>query len=89
VAAVERQAATATRERWVPAEGTAPGGDTAIVLANAALKRIDYPFADQHLRLALGFGIERLSKGAVDGLDQAEDALVDALGACGTVYAAA
>lgn len=40
-------------EGWVLAERTGPGGQVEIVLADAALKRIDHPFADHHVEIAV------------------------------------
>jgi hypothetical protein len=47
-------------ETWVLGELTEPNGTVAIVVANAGLKRIDYPFADHHVTIAQLFGADRM-----------------------------
>ena len=52
-AEIERhRAEPATEERWILGEFDGPGG-RAIVLADAGLKRIDHPFADQHVAITV------------------------------------
>lgn len=53
LAEIERhRAEPPTEERWILGEVDGPGG-RAIVLADAALKRIDQPFADQHVAITV------------------------------------
>lgn len=46
------RAEPATDESWILGELDGPGGH-AIVMADAALKRIDHPFADQHVEITV------------------------------------
>jgi hypothetical protein len=55
-----RKAEPAGDETWVLGERREPNGSVAIVVADAGLKRIDHPFADHHVTLAVVFGAERL-----------------------------
>jgi hypothetical protein len=55
-----RQAETAGDETWVLGGWTEPDGSAAIVLADAGLKRIDHPFADHHVTIAVVFGADRM-----------------------------
>jgi hypothetical protein len=53
-AEVERRAGEPAGDgSWVLGERTGPGGQVEIVRANAALKRIDHPFADHHVEIAV------------------------------------
>ena len=84
---VERCSAAATRDKWGLAQRADRKGTQAIVLANTALKRIDFPFASTLVVVSIGLGIEQLSKGKPSGLDEAEDELTEALEKTGAAYA--
>lgn len=77
-AEVERRAASATGEGWVLAQREAP---PAVITANAALKRIDLPFADHHLAVTIDAGLQRLAgdQAAADRANAAQDRLSAAL----------
>ncbi len=81
LAEVESHRASAGAESWVLAKRTDASGEfDAIVSANAALKRIDHPFADHHLVLSIDRGIEQLANTPeLQELDDAEDVLVELL----------
>ena len=85
-AEVERrrvEAATATDGdgTWVLGERTGPDGQPEIVMADAALKRIDHPFANHHVSIAVHFGVERFPTDTEAALLNAEeDDLVTRLG---------
>lgn len=71
-AELQRQASVAAgEETWVLAQGHDDRGGPIIVLANAALKRIDHPFRDNHVSI----GIE------LDGGEMPDDALAAELNA--------
>ena len=55
---VRRQAEAATGDQWVAAEGTDAGGDPVIVRYNASIKRIDHPFAANHLEVSFDSGMD-------------------------------
>jgi hypothetical protein len=48
-----RRGEPAGEETWVLGTVTRPDGQTAVVTANAALKRIDHPFADHHVTIGV------------------------------------
>lgn len=77
-AEVERRAASATGEGWVLAQREQPA---AVIAANAALKRIDLPYADHHLAVTIDAGLQRLSgdQAAADRANEAQDRLSAAL----------
>lgn len=77
-AEVERhKAEPAGDETWVLRERTGPSGRVEIVLANAALKRIDHPFADHHVEIAVVLAADRLPDDAeAAALNAEEDNLV-------------
>ena len=63
-AEVERHASDPSGdETWVLGELRDRSGSVAIVSANAGLKRIDHPFADHHVTLAVVFGADRMPTG--------------------------
>lgn len=75
-AAVERNAATATGSRW----SLVRRSDGAIIVVNAALKRIDHPAAMHHLELTIDRGLERLANSPeLQELDAAQDVLDEQL----------
>jgi hypothetical protein len=85
---IGRRAAAATRDHWILAQRTDRQGNRAVVSANAALKRIDLPFASSHLEVSLGFGTLQLAgRGDDRSLDDAEDELIAELEKCGTTFA--
>ena len=55
-----RKTETARDETWVVSERTGRDGSVTIVLADAGLKRIDHPFADHHVTVAVVFGADRM-----------------------------
>ena len=66
---------------WVVHDVRGSDGQVSIVSANAALKRIDHPFHDHHVTLAVVMGIDRMPNGAETAvLDAEEDDLVARLG---------
>ena len=52
-AEVTRRAQEPVGETWILAERQGPRGPVGVVLADAALKRIDHPFADQHVAITI------------------------------------
>lgn len=80
-AEVESRRAGAKAESWVLARRTDASGEfDALVSANAALKRIDHPFAAHHLVLTISRGIEQLAGNTeLQELDDAEAELVEEL----------
>ena len=75
-----RSAEPSGDETWVLGERTV-GGQPEIVLADAGLKRIDHPFADHHVTIAILFGADRFPTDAEAALLNAEeDDLVRRLG---------
>ena len=85
-AEVARRAAAGSEASWTLAEVT--GGDVGIVLANTALKPIDYPFHAYHVLVTVDRGLEQLSRSPeLQELDTAEDRLVDSMTTAGAVYA--
>ncbi len=80
-AEVARHAAEPRGDTWVLGQGTGPGGQPLIVMADAGLKRIDHPFADQHISIRIqipGGGMPDDSLAAL--LNSEEDRLVASLG---------
>lgn len=57
---VRRATESADHDSWVLAQRTGPDGSVAIILADAALKRIDHPFTDHHVTVAVVFGANRM-----------------------------
>jgi hypothetical protein len=75
-----RRAEPSGDETWVLGEGTT-GGQPEIVLADAGLKRIDHPFADHHVTIAVLYGADRFPTDAEAAvLNAEEDDLVRRLG---------
>lgn len=58
-AEVARHAAEPAAESWVSGELTRPDGQVAHITANAALKRIDYPFHDTWIWVQMLWGADR------------------------------
>jgi hypothetical protein len=84
---IARHAEKATHESWVLADRTDQRGNHALVSANAALKRIDFPFAMHHTAVSVGVGMQQLAGHPDPNLDAAEDELIEALKECGSIYA--
>ena len=79
---VARRAAEASGESWVLAERS----DGAIIVANAAAKPIDHPYAATRLTVSFDRGIEHMAGTELKAdIEAAEDRLVDALAATETV----
>lgn len=79
-AEVARRAAEPAGDTWVLGQRTGPAGQVEIVLADAALKRIDHPFADQRVVITVvleGGGMP--DKALADTLNAEEDRLVEHL----------
>lgn len=77
---VERHAAEPAGDTWVPGQRTGPQGEVAIVLADAGLKRIDQPFADQHVIITVVLDDGRMPDDALAAeLNAEEDRLVAGL----------
>ena len=77
-AEIERRASEPSGDAtWVLGELRDPSGSVAIVSADAGLKRIDHPFADHHVTLALVFGADRMPTGSESALmnEQEDDFL--------------
>jgi hypothetical protein len=68
-AEVARHAAEPAGETWVLAQGTMPDGRPVIVAADAGMKRIDLPFADQHVSIWI----------QIEGGGMPDDALAEVL----------
>jgi hypothetical protein len=87
-AEIDRRRTEATDgDTWVLRERTGPDGSTAIVVADAALKRIDHPFADRHVTIATVFGADRMpTPDETSLLNGQEDDLLRRLGSV-AVYA--
>jgi hypothetical protein len=77
-AEVDRQRGTATGQCWVVAQGTDERGEHVVVNANAALKRIDLPFDDHHLAVAIQLP-GSLDEATSAALNDEEDRLLAAL----------
>jgi hypothetical protein len=64
-------------ETWVLGELTQPDGRVVVVVADAALKRIDHPFADHHVEIAAPLGHDRMPDATeLEVLNAEEDALL-------------
>ncbi len=84
---IARRAKSATRSHWVLAQRTDRGGNVALVLSNAALKRIDLPYSAYHLCVTLGLGMEQLAgRGDDRRLEDAEDELTASLEQGGSTF---
>jgi hypothetical protein len=71
------RAATASAESWIVAERTDARGERAIVRVNAALKRIDHPYAMHDLVVTIQRGLEQLAGSPeLQQLDDAQEELV-------------
>jgi hypothetical protein len=81
-AEIERHGAEATGdETWVVRDVRNADGDVEIVSANAALKRIDYPFHDHHVTISIVMGIDRMPNESEDTVLDVEQAdLIGRLG---------
>ena len=79
---VARRAVESSGESWVLAERS----DGAIVVANAAAKPIDHPYAATRLTIRFDRGIEHMAGTELKAdIEAAEDRLVEALAATETV----
>ena len=58
-AEVARHAAEPGEEAWVNGDRTRPDGQVELIIANAALKRIDYPFHDTWVWVQMLWGADR------------------------------
>ena len=86
-AEVERQAAGATGQAWVLAQGTDQRGHPVLLTLNRALKPIDRPFNQTLVVVTVDRGIEQLANSPESPeLEAAEDRLTAALEAVGGVY---
>lgn len=79
-AEVARHAAEPPGETWVLGQGEGPGGVPVIVMADAGLKRIDLPFADQHVQVRIAIEGGGMPSGELaDQLNAEEDRLTGGL----------
>ena len=73
-AEVERRFAESSGDAsWVLGTMSRPDGTTTIVVADASLKRIDYPFADHHATIAILLGVDRMPNEAESEVLNAEE----------------
>ena len=81
-AEVERHAAEPTGdETWVNGEVTRPDGTVELVIADAALKRIDHPFHDTWVWVQMLWGADRYPTDAeAEQLNQEEDNFLERMG---------
>ena len=80
-AEVDRHAADQAGETWVLAQGSGDRGAPVIVMADAGLKRIDHPFADQHVTIRIQIEGGGMPDDALaTTLNAEEDRLVGSLG---------
>ena len=81
-AEIERRASEPSGDAtWVLGELRDPSGSVAIVSADAGLKRIDHPFADHHVTLAVVFGADRMPTGSEAALlNEQEDDFLSRVG---------
>jgi hypothetical protein len=85
-AEVARHAAEPAVDTWVLGQGTTPNGRPVIVMADAGLKRIDLPFADQHVSIRIQIEGGGMPDSALaDTLNAEEDRLVRALSGAATL----
>jgi hypothetical protein len=74
-------------DSWVLGGGTRPDGSRVVVLAHAGLKRIDHPFADHHVTIAIVFGGDRMPNDSeAERLNEWEDDFLGRIGEA-AVYA--
>jgi hypothetical protein len=85
-AEIERRShESAGDERWVLGTRERPDGQTEIIVADAALKRIDHPFADHHVTISLLLGVDRMPNDAeAEVLNAEEDDLLPRLAGLAT-----
>jgi hypothetical protein len=83
MAEVRRRAAESVQpDSWLIAQRVGPAGEVAIVMANAALKRIDHPFADKHVEIRLPIEGGGMPDAALaERLNAEEDRLMALIGA--------
>jgi hypothetical protein len=83
---VERHAAEPAGETWVLGQGTTPDGQPVIISADAGLKRIDHPDADQHvaIRIQIEGGVMP-DDALAEVLNREEDRLVATLAGAATL----
>jgi hypothetical protein len=77
---IRRRAESATGERWALIEGRDQRGDPLLVRLNSSLKRIDHPFAGDHLEVTIDRGLDQAGdKTENEAITQAEAELGEAL----------
>jgi hypothetical protein len=75
-----RRGESATGEHWVLIEGTNERGEPVVVRLNASLKRIDHPYADRHLEVAVKRGLDDGgNRDLIDAIFSAEEELGQSL----------
>jgi hypothetical protein len=85
-AEVARHAAEPRGDTWVLGQGADRRGQPVIVMADAGLKRIDHPFADQHVSIRIRIDGGGMPDDALAGtLNREEDRLVAALAGAATL----
>jgi hypothetical protein len=81
---IRARAVDGNGDTWVVGEREDHRGQVEVVIANAALKRIDLPFADQHVGISIA--LDGMPKDALaEELNAAEDRLVALLGPDGAL----
>lgn len=81
-AEVERRAVDSSADaNWVLGTMARPDGTNTIIVVDASLKRIDHPFADHHVTIAILLGADRMPNDAeAEVLNVEEDDLMARLG---------
>lgn len=80
---VEKHQREPAGETWVVRERRTSGGQVEVVSADAAMKRIDHPFHDHHVTIAIVMGIDRMPNSIEAAVLDDEEA--DLLGRLGDV----
>ena len=76
-----RKAGSPNDDTWVLGGWTEADGSAAVLVADAALKRIDHPFADHHVTVAVVFGADRMpTEAETTMMNEQEDDFLGRLG---------
>jgi hypothetical protein len=76
---IRGRAASSTGENWALIEGTDARGDPVLVRLNSSLKRIDHPYAGEHLQVTLDRGFDQGTPALTREIAAAEEELEAAL----------
>ncbi|HEX5826374.1 MAG TPA: hypothetical protein VFY23_02555 [Candidatus Limnocylindrales bacterium] len=77
---VRRRASESTGDQWALIEARDGRGDPVLIRLNSSLKRIDHPFAGDHLAVVIERGLDAAGDtGEREAIDRAETELVQAL----------